>query len=74
VKVVFDASMLLYLFTSNVAPPKDSAGNPIDRAKERVDIKLAEISRNKDKIIVPTPALAEVLVRSPAAGPGYLRQ
>lgn len=70
--VVFDANMLLYIFTANVAAPLDSSGKPIDRAKERVDLHFEALRQNKTKVIVPTPALAEVLVRATSAGMGYL--
>lgn len=73
--VVFDATTLLFVLSANVAAPLDSkTGKPLNRAKERVDFLLAELEKRRTKIIVPTPALAEILVRAAAAGPGYLQK
>jgi len=71
--VVFDASMALFLFSERVGVPKDpSTGQPVDRPKERVEFCLRELERRKLKIIIPTPALSEILVRSGAAAPEQL--
>lgn len=33
---------------------------------------MAQLEKSRDKIIIPTPALSEILVRADAAGPKYL--
>jgi hypothetical protein len=43
------------------------------RNAERVDYLITSLQRERAKIIVPTPSLAEVLVRAEQAGPEYLR-
>lgn len=71
--VVFDATTLLLLFAPDASVPKDSNGKPIPFAKERIDGLVADLSKRKVKIIVPTPALSEALVRAgPVAGANYL--
>ncbi len=73
--VAFDATFLLYLFREpgTVAPPNDAAGAPIPFAKERVAGLLAGLQKTKTTIIVPTPALSEIMVRAGVeAGQQYL--
>lgn len=62
--VVFDANFLIYFLDPHL---KDGAGkNP------RVDHLVAEIDKNRERIIVPTPALAELLVGAGDAASAYL--
>lgn len=71
--VLFDATTLLLLFAPDANVPKDSAGNVITFAKERIDGLLVTLAKGKTQIIVPTPALSETLVRAgQVAGSGYL--
>lgn len=71
--VVFDATTLLLLLAPDASAPRDSNGNPVSFAKERIDGLVADLSKRKVKIIIPTPALSEALVRAGAvAGEAYL--
>jgi hypothetical protein len=63
--VVFDASILLFLFNENTP-------SSVPRAKERVEYLIDELSDAGEKIIIPTPALSECLVHAGPAGPDYL--
>ncbi|MCJ2090994.1 hypothetical protein MKK67_00495 [Methylobacterium sp. J-072] len=63
--VVFDASILIFVFEENA-----NASTP--RAKERVDYLIENLSEEGVKIIIPTPALSEILVNAGQAGPEYL--
>jgi predicted nucleic acid-binding protein len=72
--VAFDASVLVYVVTGDAKAPIDSAtGQAVSRCKERVDHLIANLQRDRAKIIVPTPSLTEVLVRAEEAGPEFLR-
>ena len=72
--VAFDASVLVYVVTSDAKAPIDSAtGQTVSQCKERVDYLIANLQRDRAKIIVPTPSLAEVLVGAEQAGPEFLR-
>jgi hypothetical protein len=46
--------------------PNGPSGVPIDRPKDRIDYLVQQLDRAKTKIIIPTPALSEVLVRAGA--------
>jgi hypothetical protein len=71
--VVFDATTLLLLFSPGVASPIDpNTGKPVEVPKQRIDYLLRTLESAKTKIVVPTPALAEVLVHAGSAGPQYL--
>lgn len=71
--VVFDANMLVYLFDDKANPPlSKSTGQPVDRCKERLNYLIATLAKDKAKIIVPTPALAEVLVYAQQGAPERL--
>jgi hypothetical protein len=73
VSVAFDATFLLPLFSSEVHGPIDPATNkPLDFMRERLDHLVDVLEKNSTKIIIPTPALSELLVRAGNAGLGYL--
>ncbi|HEY8571237.1 hypothetical protein [Phenylobacterium sp.] len=61
-----DATFLLYFFAppEGVGVPLDFAGQPISMAKERVQGLIAELEKQGSTIIVGTPALSEIMVRS----------
>ena len=71
--VVFDTTTLLYLFDPEAKAPTDpETGNPVTHVKERIEFLVRVLEKRKEKIIVPTPALSELLVRAGDAGPEYL--
>ena len=59
--VVIDATMLMPLLRPDIPIPGGPSGTPIEKAKERIDHLVKELERDKTKIIVPTPALSEIL-------------
>jgi len=63
--VVFDASVLLFIFDADTA-------SSVPRARERVEYLIDRLSKEGEKIVVPTPALSECLVHAGLAGPEYL--
>ena len=70
--VAFDASVLVYLLDENAASPRGESGEPVEDCHTRVSHLIAELQRAKAKIIVPAPALAEVLVYGGSAAPDWL--
>ena len=73
--VAFDASTLVYVFNEKAgAPPDPNTGQPVTRCADRIRFLLQTIERERGKIVIPTPALAEVLVRAEKAAPEYLAE
>ena len=73
--VVFDATFLLPLLYPEVPGPFDPATKkPLESIRERLDYLVDELEKNRTKIIIPTPALSELLVRVGNAGPRYIEQ
>jgi predicted nucleic acid-binding protein len=63
--VVFDSSMMLLAIKPNVNPPIDEqTGKPVENAEARVNALIEELEKGKTKIIIPAPALSELLVRA----------
>ena len=70
---MFDAGFLYILFDGKARIPRDKSGVPvIDRAQERIDYLVQTMSQRKDKIIVPTPALAEFMLLAADRWSDYL--
>jgi hypothetical protein len=65
--VVIDATTLLLMLRPGTPVPSGPNGVPIDRPKERIDYLVQQLNNSKTKIIIPTPALSEALVRAGAA-------
>ena len=71
--VVFDSSILLLALDPKASPPNDPAtGQPLDRAAERIKYLIARITSDKERIVIPTPVLSEVLVHAGEAMQPYL--
>ena len=62
--VVFDTNLAIMLVRPDAMVAKAANGVVISHAKERVDGLLAQLAADKIRIVIPTPVLAEVLVRS----------
>jgi len=61
--IAVDTSVFLYLFKPDTSPPKDpSTGNPVVGCQERVEYLISTLSKAGTKLILPTPAVTEMLV------------
>jgi predicted nucleic acid-binding protein len=65
--VVIDATNLLLLLRPGIPVPAGPDGVPLVKAKERIEYLVSELEKAKTKIVIPTPALSEALVRVGAA-------
>jgi predicted nucleic acid-binding protein len=72
--VAFDANILIYLFDDGARAPLDpSTKTVVEKCRERVEFLIATLQRQRATIVIPTPALAEVLVRAQEGAPERLR-
>lgn len=61
--VVIDASTLMLLLQPDARKPQGPDGSVIEKPVERIEFLVAKLEKSRAKIIIPTPALSEVLVR-----------
>lgn len=72
--VVFDTNFLISLFSRNLPAPIDlKTGQPIESFHEGFEHLLRSLQKDRIKILIPTPVLAEVLVREPQARQAHLK-
>jgi predicted nucleic acid-binding protein len=73
--VLIDATTLLLFLSPLAEPPRDSITNrPIDFAHRRVEQLIKTFELKRTRVLVPAPALAEVLVRAGRAGADYVHR
>ena len=72
--VAIDASMLLLFLRPETPVPRGRDGKPApSHARERVENLIKELEESRGAVVVPAPALAEVLVRATADEAGQMR-
>jgi hypothetical protein len=63
--VIFDTTFLSQLLYEKSRPPLDpSSKQPIEKAKERIEFLIETLDAARQKIIIPTPVLTELLAVS----------
>jgi predicted nucleic acid-binding protein len=73
--IVFDATMMLLLMRPNTNAPLDpSTGKPVEYAETRITYLVTELEKSKTRIIIPTPALSELLVKADGATVGLIER
>ena len=69
-----DATTLLCFLEPDAKAPIDpNTGEPVTDAKQRIGHLISALEKKRETIVIPTPALSEVLVHAGSAGPEYLR-
>lgn len=61
--VAIDASMLLLFLRPETPGPRSESGGLVQQPQERVEYLISELDKSRTKIVIPTPALSEVLIR-----------
>ncbi len=64
--VVFDATtMLIFMFPDKVKPPIDKNTRlPVTLITPRIDTLIKQLKKDKTKIVIPSPAFSEMLVKA----------
>jgi predicted nucleic acid-binding protein len=71
--VAFDTNVLVYFFDEQAKAPIDAAtGASVSNCKDRLDFLIATLQRDNAKIVIPTPALGELLVKARGAAQEWL--
>ena len=71
--VVFDTSFILLVLDPRAKAPLDPmTGETVTKPTERVEYLIKNLSADREKIIIPTPVLSEVLVYAGEATDKYL--
>jgi predicted nucleic acid-binding protein len=65
--VVFDTSVLVLVSDPNAKPPKDPlTGAPVTECQARMSHLVKTLTKAKERVLLPTPVLAEYLVKAGA--------
>ncbi|MBI5092938.1 MAG: hypothetical protein HZB26_10915 [Candidatus Hydrogenedentes bacterium] len=60
--VTFDADFLCFLLREDPGVVLDpTSGQPVERAKEKIEHLIYTLEKARDKILIPAPALSEIL-------------
>ena len=62
--VVFDTTFLALLFNPASRVPGNKMGIPHQKPRERIEFLIEQLSDQGTRILIPTPALSELLVRA----------
>jgi len=74
-QVLFDANILILLLQPDSPPLLDPKGNkPLTLANLRVEYLISKLSKARTKIIIPTPALTELLVHADEAENAWIQK
>jgi hypothetical protein len=74
--IVFDTTYLIVLLQEDISSLviTDREDKPVAKVRERVQHLVKKLSESSSLICIPTPVLAEIMVRAGRAGPEYLKR
>jgi hypothetical protein len=62
--VVIDATILMLFLRPDAGAPVGIDDAPIEKPKERIEYLISQLTKARERIIIPAPVLSEVLVRA----------
>ncbi|MEW6352681.1 MAG: PIN domain-containing protein [Pseudomonadota bacterium] len=73
--VVFDTATIVLVIDPKSRPPVDPAtGIPVTKCKERIDYLIKTLGESRTRILIPTPVLAEFLVKAGPSKDKFLKE
>jgi predicted nucleic acid-binding protein len=73
--VAIDNTTLALLFHPGAKPPNDpKTGQPLIKARERIEQLITDLDAEDERIVIPTPVLCEFLILADRDGPLYLEK
>jgi predicted nucleic acid-binding protein len=73
--IAVDNTLLTLLLHPSARPPQDpSTGLPVSDLRDRIDLLIETLDRDRDQIIIPAPVLSEFLILAGKDGPKYLNE
>jgi hypothetical protein len=73
--IAVDNTLLTLLLHPLARPPQDpSTGLPVSDLRDRIDLLIGDLDRDRDQIIIPAPVLSEFLILAGKDGPKYLAE
>jgi hypothetical protein len=70
--IIFDSTYLIAFLHPDPPPPMDGENHPVERFKERIEELVNTLNADDTLVGVPTPVVAEILVRYPENKIEYL--
>lgn len=64
---VTDASLLIHLIDGNAEFATDDEGGQVQYVQERITGLIEDLAKRRERLLIPTPVLAEVMVRTQEA-------
>jgi predicted nucleic acid-binding protein len=73
--VAIDNTILALLLHPGARPPNDpNTGQPLVKARERIEQLINDLDAEDERMIIPTPVLCELLILADREGPLYLEK
>lgn len=74
--IVFDTTYLILLLREDISSIviTDREKKPVTKVRERIQYLVKKLSDSGSLICIPTPVLAEIMVRAGMAGPEFLKR
>lgn len=73
--IAVDNTLLTLMLHPSAKPPQDpSTGLPVSDLRDRIDLLIETLDKNRDQIIIPTPVISEFLILAEKDGPKYLAE